>query len=294
MLLNDDALGTRGSVQAGPHRSGHGCEAVDMGDGPAGEGARGHPPSSRGHVHVPPGRRACARRGAAPGPRALRSCSEPGLGRVAGPSVCRARGLQTPGAPLPRRPAVLAQPVEAAPSAPLHHLGSFQKTRSSWLQMCGNQPTRRLRHGARPPRLRTSSRWAGSASLGPGARAARAACPHEPLWNPAQPSGRLSLGFPPLGLRVSHFRIAHGPPRTAPAHEAALTGGPDRRRGPAPWPLRPAPAWLCPRRFSGCVLLLQTPPAGGRGTGSGRDALGTEPHRLVSPAASCCPGLRCD
>lgn len=135
----------------------------------------------------------------------------------------------------------------------------------------------------------TSSRWAGSASLGPGARAARAACPHEPLWNPAQPSGRLSLGFPPLGLRVSHFRIAHGPP----AHGPRARSGP-YSRPPTGWPLRPAPAWPGPRRFSGCVLLLQAPPAGGRGTGSGRDALGTEPHRLVSPAASCCPGLRCD
>lgn len=208
---------------------------------------------------------------------------EPGLGRVAGPSVGRARGLRTPGAPLPRRPAVLAQP-----SVPLH-LGSFQKTRSSWPQTCGNQPTRRLRHRARPPRLRhllqvgrVGVPRARSAS-GPRGLSPRAALePGAAKW-------------PPL-TRVS----AAGPPRFAfqdrarpPAHGPRARSGP-YSRPPTGWPLRPAPAWPCPRRFSGCVLLLQAPPAGGRGTGSGRDALGTEPHRLVSPAASCCPGLRCD
>lgn len=264
-----------------------------MGDGPAGKEARGHPPSSRGHVHVPPRWRACARRGAGPGPRVPGHCSEPGLGRVAGPSVGRARGLRTPGAPLPRRPAVLAQP-----SVPLH-LGSFQKTRSSWPQTCGNQPTRRLRHGARPPRLRhllqvgrvgvpRARRASGPRGLSPRAALEPGAAKRPPLTRVS------AAGTPRFAFQDRARPPAHGPPRTAPAHEAALTGGPDRRRGPAPWPLRPAPAWLCPRRFSGCVLLLQAPPAGGRGTGSGRDALGTEPHRLVSPAASCCPGLRCD
>lgn len=260
-----------------------------MGDGPASKEARGHPPSSRGHVHVPPGRRACARRGAAPGPRVLRSCSEPGLGRVAGPSVCRARGLQTPGAPLPRRPAVLAQPMEAAPSAPLHHLGSFQKTRSSWPQTCGNQPTRQLQHRARPPRLRhllqvgrVGVPRARSAS-GPRGLSPRAAL--EPGAAKRPPLTRVSAAGPP--------RFAFQDRARRPAHGPRARSGP-YSRPPTGWPLRPAPAWPCPRRFSGCVVLLQTPPAGGRGTGSGRDALGTEPHRLVSPAASCCPGLRCD
>lgn len=113
-----------------------------------------------------------------------------------------------------------------------------------------------------------------------GTRRSQAAASHSGFrrWDPA--------------FRISGSRTAPRarPPRT----KRPLQAAPDRRRGPAPWPLRPAPAWPCPRRFSGCVLLLQAPPAGGRGTGSGRDALGTEPHRLVSPAASCCPGLRCD
>lgn len=196
-----------------------------MGDGPAGEGARGHPPSSRGHVHVPPGRRACARRGAAPGPRALHSCSEPGLGRVAGPSVCRARGLQTPGAPLPRRPAVLAQP-----SVPLH-LGSFQKTRSSWLQMCGNQPTRRLRHGARPPRLRhllqvgrVGVPRARSAS-GPRGLSPRAAL--EPGAAKRPPLTRVSAAGPP--------RFAFQDRARPPAHGPRARSGPYRRPRQAAW-----------------------------------------------------------
>lgn len=219
-----------------------------MGDGPAGKEARGHPPSSRGHVHVPPRWRACARRGAGPGPRVPGRCSEPGLGRVAGPSVGRARGLRTPGAPLPRRPAVLAQP-----SVPLH-LGSFQKTRSSWPQTCGNQPTRRLRHRARPPLVRhllqvgrVGVPRARSAS-GPRGLSPRAAL--EPGAAKRPPLTRVSAAGTP--------RFAFQDRARPPAHGPRARSGPYRRPRQAAWagalaappspglPVSPTVLWLRP------------------------------------------------
>lgn len=265
-----------------------------MGDGPAGEGARGTRPPPAATSTCPQGGEPAPGEEQLRGPGCRAAAQSRGSGGWPGPACAGLGGCRLPG-----RPSLGDRPCWRSPwkPRPLHLfiISALFRKRGPHGRKCAE--TSRPADSSTEPARRgsaTSSRWAGSASLGPGARAAHAACPHEPLWNPAQPSGRLSLGFPPLGLRDLHFRIAHGPPRTAPAHEAALTGGPDRRRGPAPWPLRPAPACPCPRRFSSCLVLLQAPPAGGRGTGSGRDALGTEPHRLVSPAASCCPGLRCD
>lgn len=243
-----------------------------MGDGPAGKEARGHPPSSRGHVHVPPRWRACARRGAGPGPRVPGHCSEPGLGRVAGPSVGRARGLRTPGAPLPWRPAVLAQP-----SVPLH-LGSFQKTRSSWPQTCGNQPTRRLWHGARPPRLRhllqvgrvgvpRARRASGPRSLSPRAALEPGAAKRPPLTR-----------VPPLGLRVSHFRIAHGPPRTAPRAQS----GPYRRPRQAGRSAQPRLARVPDGSLAASCSSRPRPPGA-----AGRAAGGT--HSGLNPTGLCRP-----
>lgn len=67
-----------------------------------------------------------------------------GAGTRAGGGAQRAPGLGAPDSL--GGPAELAQRAEAGPFVFLHHLGSFQKTRSSWLKMGRNQPTRWLQH----------------------------------------------------------------------------------------------------------------------------------------------------
>lgn len=187
-------------------------------------------------------------RSGAPGAGPLLRARARGRG-VAGPSVGRARGLRTPGAPLPRRPAVLAQPF-----VPLHHLGSFQKTRSSWPQTCGNQPTRRLRHGARLPLVRhllqvgrVGVPRARSAS-GPRGLSPRAAL--EPGAAKRPPLTRVSASGPP--------RFAFQDRARPPAHGPRARSGPYRRPRQAAWaralaalpspglPVSPTVLWLRP------------------------------------------------
>lgn len=202
-----------------------------MGDGPAGEGARGTRPPPAATSTCPQGGEPAPGEEQLRGPGRCAAAQSRGSGGWPGPAWAGLGGCRLPG-----RPSLGDRPCWRSPwkPRPLHLfiISALFRKRGPHGRKCA-ETSRPADSGTEPARRgsATSSRWAGSASLGPGARAARAACPHEPLWNPAQPSGRLSLGFPPLGLRVSHFRIAHGPPRTAPAHEAALTGGPDRRRG---------------------------------------------------------------